>query len=144
MKLPSSINVTLGTAFGFVKSFIISSLIFVSVINIYNDGFTLKEKYGPKWLQKSITYRPLSFGAYFILPLVNPILDDIKNNYSYDEKDTSEDKKSEDTKSQIDEKSDLLRRIDDKQKSDETPKTKDGEGYNKDQIEKLDHLIDLI
>ncbi|HSQ98002.1 MAG TPA: CvpA family protein [Rickettsiales bacterium] len=139
MKFPSSINASLGIVFGFTKSFIISSLIFTTIINIFDEGFSLKEKQGPKWLKESITYKPLSFGAYFILPLINPVLYEFKENYNSDK---DNDSSEEDTKSKIDQNSDVLRRIDEKEKSDD--KKKENDGYNKDQMEKLDHLIDLI
>ncbi|MDD2839539.1 MAG: CvpA family protein [Rickettsiales bacterium] len=133
-KIPSSINMTLGIAFGFTKGFIISSLIFATIINIFDDGFNLKDKFGPGWLQKSATYRPLSFGAFLILPVVDPILNEMKGTYSIPSEDLDKKVLNKNTKKETE-----LIKIEDEKKS---KKEKD-EGYTKDQIDKLDHLIDL-
>ncbi len=135
-KFPSSINITLGIAFGFMKGFIISSLIFATIINIFDDGFSLEEKFGPGWLQRSTTYKPLSFGAYFILPIVDPLLNEMKDNYSV----SDEEIEKNSIKDHLNEK--LIPSKADK-KDDKSDKKEEKNGYSKDQIEKLDHLIDL-
>ena len=134
-KFPSSINITLGIAFGFMKSFIISSLIFATIINIFDDGFNLEDKFGQGWLQKSATYKPLSFGAYLILPVFDPILNEMKENYSISDKDLEE----KGIKNEAKEKLDLIKTKDEEKTTDD----KEKDGYTKDQIDKLDHLIDL-
>lgn len=136
-KFPSSINITLGIAFGFAKGFIISSLIFATIINIFDDGFNLKDKFGPGWLQKSATYKPLSFGAYLILPVVDPILNEMKSDYSVSDEDIEKKGIKNDAKEKIN-----LLKTNDKEKTTNDNK-KEEDGYTKDQIDKLDHLIDL-
>lgn len=153
-KFPSSINITLGLAFGFTKGFLISSFIFATILNLFGDTDNLSLKSGPKWLQDSQTYRPLSFGAYVILPFTDSILGQIKEKYSATE--SKEEKKDE-----LDNKIDSMRRYKDnydtindlldkkeklKQKEDSKNniEKKDEGGYKKDQMDKLNHLIDIM
>lgn len=148
-KFPQSINITLGIAFGFTKGFLICSLIFASIINLFGNSSDLSSKSGPKWLQDSQTYRVLSFGGYMILPFADSILGQIKERYSIPQQN------EEKTESSESNNIDNLRKFDKKDfnsindlinKKEETPKKEENSdgGYKKDQIEKLNHLLDII
>ena len=95
-KFPYSINLTLGVAFGFLKGFIISSLIFASIITLVDTPTEQEEKVGPKWLQESILYKPLSFGSYLITPVARALISNIKEKYSPEELMKMEENKLED------------------------------------------------
>ncbi len=165
-KFPSSINITLGLAFGFTKGFLICSLIFATILNLFGDTDDLSSKSGPKWLQASQTYRPLSFGAYIILPFADSILGQIKEKYLIPESNDKEenDSKTNDSndkfdslrryKNDYDEINNLLDKADklrspkqSEQSSTDQQKEntqKDSGGYKKDQMNKLNHLIDIL
>lgn len=135
-KFPTSINITLGIAFGFLKGFVISTIIFISIVDIFTDNFSFDKTVGPKWFRNSASYTPLSFSASLILPSINPIFDNLKDNLNK----TKQDEKNNDS---------LQRFIIDKTEKNEKNNNneedkKDQGGYNKNQVEKLEHLIDLI
>lgn len=164
-KFPTSINVTLGLAFGFSKGFIISSLIFASILNIFGTtDESLSSKVGPPWLQNSQTYQPLSFGAYIIMPFTDAIMGKIKERYTIKEdkptKDNVNDNNSEKSNNSPKindlEKTgkgiEFLKRFTNKDESidktkqdvsDKIKKEEDG-GYKKDQVDKLEHLINVL
>lgn len=180
-KFPSSINITLGLAFGFTKGFLISSLIFATILNLFGSTEDLSSKSGPEWLQESETYRPLSFGAYIILPFADSIFGEIKERYIPNDKD-KEDRKDKNSNSNSNGsntyKTDNLRydgngynsmdnliesteRVEgDKANKDNSSKNnsnknnennsidikkiKETGGYKKEQVQKLNHLIDMI
>ena len=164
-KFPTSINITLGIAFGFTKGFLICSLIFASIITLFGNSEEMSSKSGPKWLQESETYRPLSFGAYMILPFADSILGQIKEKYSPENEDKESDEKEEKSKddSKYLRRYEKLKTIDDlidktekneekKTEKNDEKKTENSEnenadengGYKKDQVDKLKHLIDII
>lgn len=164
-KFPSSINITLGLAFGFTKGFLICSLTFATILNLFGSTDDLSSKSGPKWLQASQTYRPLSFGAYIILPFADSILGQIKEKYSIPEskKEEETDSKTNDSNDKIDslrrykndydginnllEKADKLKAPKQVEQNTETSKEdiqKDSGGYKKEQMNKLNHLIDIL
>ena len=132
-RFPTSINITLGFAFGFAKGFLICSLIFASIITLFGNTEEMSSKSGPKWLQNSQTYRPLSFGAYVILPFANSMLGQIKNKYTSPS--TEDDKKDNNKENDI---NSLIDRTENSETKD------DNGGYKKDQVDKLKHLIDVI
>ena len=130
-KFPTSINITLGIAFGFLKGFLISLLIFISMINVFSDSFNFNKDVGPKWFKNSAVYVPLSFATSLIFPSIDPIIDEMKSDF------LKQDKKD----------NDFLKRFttDNNEKENKEDKNeKDNGGYNKNQVEKLEHLIDLI
>lgn len=129
-KFPTSINITLGIAFGFLKGFLISLLIFISMINIFSDSFNFDKDVGPKWFRNSAVYVPLSFATSFIFPSINPIIDEMKGDFLKKDKDNETLKRF------------IIEKTEDK-KDDKKDENDDG-GYKKNQVEKLEHLIDLI
>ena len=144
-KFPQSINITLGIAFGFTKGFLICSLIFASIINLFGNSSDLSSKSGPKWLQDSQTYRVLSFGGYMILPFADSILGQIKEKYSIPQQ--NEEKIENSESNSIDnskkESNSINYLIDKNEQAPKKENNNDG-GYKKDQIEKLNHLLDII
>ena len=130
-KFPTSINITLGIAFGFLKGFLISLLIFISLINILTDSFSFDKNVGPKWFKDSAVYVPLSFAASFVFPSINPVIDEMKSDF------LKKDRDNETLKRFIIDKTE---KDDQNEKEDE----KDNGGYKKNQMDKLEHLIDLI
>jgi len=150
-KFPSSINITLGLAFGFTKGFLICSLIFATILSVFGNTDDLLSKSGPKWLQNSQTYRPLSFGAYIILPFADSVLGQIHEKYSTSE--SEKDSETESKKDNLDNNLEDLRRYkEDDGKMDELiqriddvddPKPDNG-GYKKEQMKKLNHLIEIL
>ena len=129
-KFPTSINITLGIAFGFLKGFLISLLIFISMINIFSDNFNFDKDVGPKWFRNSAVYIPLSFATSFIFPSINPIIDEMKGDFLKKDKDNETLKRF------------IIEKTEDKN-GDKKDENDDG-GYKKNQVEKLEHLIDLI
>jgi membrane protein required for colicin V production len=121
MCIPKSININLGMAFGFIKGFLLSSLIFITILSVSGDTEDLSIKSGPKWLQDSLTYRPLSFGGWLLLPLFNSMTGDLNKQM---EQQKAIDKIIEDVEYKNEELDDV--------------------GYKKEQRDKLEHLIDVI
>lgn len=136
-KFPSSINITLGLAFGFTKGFLICSLIFATILNLFGNTEDLSSKSGPEWFQKSETYRPLSLGAYMILPFADSILGRIKDKYNKNNIFHNNNNNEEKVDSV-----DKPEKSDDKDKINE--KSKENGGYKKEQLEKLNHLIEIL
>lgn len=134
-KFPISINITLGIAFGFLKGFVISTLIFITIIDVFTDNFTFDKEVGPKWLRNSASYTPLSFGASFVLPSISPFFDNMKQNLNK----TKKEEKNNDSLQRF-----ILEKTEDKKDDQDKEEKKDQGGYNKNQVEKLEHLIDLI
>ena len=139
-KFPTSINITLGLAFGFTKGFLISSLIFASIITLFGNSDEISKKSGPKWLQDSQTYRPLSFGAYMILPFADSMFGQIKEKYSVEQTDEDDNEDS----SNLRRYDDINTLIDKTEKEEKEGNNKDTGGYKKDQVDKLKHLVDIL
>lgn len=119
-------NMTLGLAFGFIKGFLLCSLVFTTIIAIFGETEDLSVKSGPQWLQQSETYKPLSFGAYLILPFVDSVIgkvniDMINNPKEIEETTTNEEKSIE---------------VENNKEEDE--------GYREDQINKMNQLIESM
>ncbi|GMO56166.1 MAG: hypothetical protein Ta2D_00600 [Rickettsiales bacterium] len=121
-KIPKSINFNLGMGFGFIKGFLIGSLVFLTVLSVYGDTEDLATKSGPEWLQNSITYRPLSFGGYILLPLYNSMSGNINKQLEQEKVINAMIKEVEEP---------------DKKGDEET-------GYKEKQREELNHLIDIV
>jgi membrane protein required for colicin V production len=141
-QISKSIDINLGIAFGIIKGFLISSLIFISILSIFGDIDDLSVKTGPEWIQKSSTYRPLSFGGYVLSPFVNSIIGNAKENMTL-----KGDKIEKDTQEKI--INEIVEKIEktdkDVEKNNENNITNENDGgYRKDQREKLDYLIDIV
>ena len=137
-KFPYSINATLGIFFGFLKGFLISSLIFLVIMKLFvNDFEELKDSNKPKWLKNAKMYNMLSFGAYLISPINDILFDKMEQQYN-----NLEDKKHMQNDNN-------LRRYDEQNNFDEEEREKNNEeennpGYEKEQIEKLNYLIENL
>ncbi|MDR3290388.1 MAG: CvpA family protein [Rickettsiales bacterium] len=121
-QIPRSINVNLGMSFGFIKAFLINSLVFLTIISVTGNTEDLGTKSGPKWLKDSITYRPLSFGGYILLPLYNSMSGDLNKQFEQ-EKIVGE----------------MVEKIEDKKEDNEKEV-----GYKDRQRDELNHLIEVV
>ena len=136
-KFPQSINITMGFAFGFLKGFLLCSLVFTTILTVFGETDDLSIKSGPAWLQKSQTYKPLSFGSYMILPFVDSAIGKFNKNTEIDNNQNTEDTKI--NKNNID--------IFKEKINDSTIKIEeiiDEGGYRKDQVDKMNHLLESI
>ncbi|MDR0423764.1 MAG: CvpA family protein [Rickettsiales bacterium] len=158
-KIPKYVNLNLGSAFGFLKGFFTSSLIFIVILSVFGDTKDLATKSGPMWLQNSMTYRPLSFGGYLLLPLVQSVTGNLSQDKVVSDLITNIEKnrrggvivnkKHEEENNSNESTEDF--KIDDMERTKEILKNVDLKniniddiGYKKEQIEKLQHLIDIV
>ena len=160
-KIPTSINLTLGTLIGIVKGILVSTIIFLIILELMiekKDYTDLSQKIGPQWLQNSKSYTMLSFGAYAISPFTNSFLEK-KADKKVNEIDTKEIVKEENKKinseEKVENKINNLRRFNDEEEISDEDRNEldniiqeqvipDEEGYNKNQRQELDYLIDAI
>jgi membrane protein required for colicin V production len=153
-KIPSAINQSLGFGFGFCKGYLILSFCFAILVFFYSNPFaqiatnnqqnlddlvmslTQDQKFGPKWLQDSKSYNILQFGADFLSPAVKNMFTKIEykdsiNNSLLDNPDLVK-KPNKELKKDIDQL-----------KMNESKQT-DDYGYNKQDIKKMQRLIEII
>lgn len=160
-KIPTSINLTLGTLIGIVKGILVSTIIFLIILELMiekKDYTDLSQKIGPQWLQNSKSYTMLSFGAYAISPFTNSFLEK-KADKKVNEIDTKEIVKEENKKinseEKVENKINNLRRFNDEEEISDEDRNEldniiqeqiipDEEGYNENQRQELDYLIDAI
>lgn len=160
-KIPTSINLTLGTLIGIVKGILVSTIIFLIILELMiekKDYTDLSQKIGPQWLQNSKSYTMLSFGAYAISPFTNSFLEK-KADKKVNEIDTKETVKEENKKinseEKVENKINNLRRFNDEEEISDEDRNEldniiqeqvipDEEGYNENQRQELDYLIDAI
>ena len=160
-KIPTSINLTLGTLIGIVKGILVSTIIFLIILELMiekKDYTDLSQKIGPQWLQNSKSYTMLSFGAYAISPFANSFLEK-KADKKVNEIDTKEIVKEENKKinseEKVENKINNLRRFNDEEEISDEDRNEldniiqeqvipDEEGYNENQRQELDYLIDAI
>lgn len=145
-KFPYSVNATLGTFFGFIKGFLISSLIFLMIVKLFvGDLEELNNDDKLGWIKNARTYNMLNFGAYFISPISNTLFNKIEEKYSttYIKNVDQENNKLQRYKEQnnLIEKQD---NINEKQQEIYNNKEENSSGYKKEQIEKLDYLIENL
>ncbi len=160
-KIPTSINLTLGTLIGIIKGILVSTIIFLIILELMiekKDYTDLSQKIGPQWLQNSKSYTMLSFGAYAISPFTNSFLEK-KADKKVNEIDTKEIVKEENKKinseEKVENKINNLRRFNDEEEISDEDRNEldniiqeqvipDEEGYNENQRQELDYLIDAI
>lgn len=127
-KMPAMFDKSLGALFGFAKTLIIFGALYATYFNIQNLVFHEKVN-DPKWLKSSKTYGLVKFSASTLntpvkkfIAAISPNLNDIK------------DKRLEEIPNK---KSKIEKDIDLKN-------VKKDAGYSKKDIEKMNHLIDII
>lgn len=165
-KIPTSINITLGTFFGLIKGILISTIIFLIIVELFGDTKASLNKKAPKWLQISKTYKLLLFSAETISPFTESFFNKVGENYNNIDinvdniKDDvlKESQKIKEDKEKLDGKEDNNKNIEDlkrfnnesanelenttKNKIDNN--TESDDGYDNDQRKELDYLIDSI
>jgi len=125
---PISINVFFGFIFGTVKGYILSALIFAIILNIYGDKTTQ-----PDWFTMSKSYEPLSIGADVMKPFTDSLFGSLS-----EEKSKKPAKKTDEPEEIEDNDSDYPTQPSKKNSSTEET------GYKKEQIKKMDRLIETI
>ena len=160
-KIPTSINLTLGTLIGIVKGILVSTIIFLIILELMiekKDYTDLSQKIGPQWLQNSKSYTMLSFGAYAISPFTNSFLEkkaDKKVNEINTKETVKEENKKINSEEKVENKINNLRRFNDEEEISDEDRNEldniiqeqvipDEEGYNENQRQELDYLIDAI
>lgn len=133
-KFPYSVNITLGTFFGFIKGFLISSMIFLIILKLFGDTPDINKKTGPEWIKNSKTYNILTFGLYIISPFTDSFFDKMKQEYIIPEKN------KDNNKMKIEEKTNDVNDL----KKIRNIKDIDKEGYKKEQIKRLSRLIEIL
>lgn len=172
-KIPTSINITLGTFFGLIKGILISTMIFLIIVELFGDTKMSLNKKAPKWLQNSKSYKLLLFSAETISPFTDSFFNKVGENYNNidididdikdkvlpekeeeikDEKDNNADNKEENN----DNKKELRRFTEEStnnaekdkenkiENTENTNNSKSDNGYDNDQRKELDYLIDSI
>jgi len=143
-KMPKIFDRSLGVLFGIVKTLIIFGFIFSTSLNLY--GFLLGKKIDdsspllPAWLRDAKSYNLLKFSESTLDPAVKKFFDSATQNFD------EVAPKSEDLNSKIDELMNKNDKAEDGAKSlDNNPEdVLKNSGYNKKDIEKMNHLIEII
>lgn len=147
-KMPKIFDRSLGVFFGFVKTLLIFGFIYSLYFNLYGMllGKKLEEgtKKEPQWLVDAKSYSLLKFAGDTLDPVVKKFFDSITKNLdqvipkdkNLDEK-IDEIMKDKDLQSETKKAEDVVKKASD-------VKTDSDVGYNKKDIEKMNHLIDII
>ncbi len=139
-KMPKMFDCSLGVLFGFVKTLIICGFIYSLYFTLY--GFLLggKLKEGgvktPDWLRDAKCYSLLKFSGETLDPLVKKFFDAATENL---------DRVVPNSKEVLDKKIDeVIEEKAEEAMSEQLDKSDIDAGYNKKDIEKMNHLIDII
>lgn len=136
-KIPNSFNRSLGVLFGLIKTLLVFGLFYSITVNTYESllGKTSEaKKQLPAWLKDAKCFGILRTSGEIIDPVVKVFFDAALKNF---------DQVIPKSKDELDQKIDEV--IDEKT-SEKTPLKSDSEksGYNKKDIEKMNHLIEII
>jgi len=142
--IPESVDKSLGFAFGFAKGYFIVALVFVVITTIYAANLPIfasrvqaqDGRYGPKWLIESKSYKIITIGADIWQPLIDKVSDMLTNSSINDKKDDLDEK--------INEIQDDLDNVEKAKEIYDTINDLSNQGYHKDEIEKMDRLIETI
>jgi len=140
-KFPSSINVSFGLIFGTLKGYMLSALAFSIIMNVYGSS-----KNEPEWFSSSKSYQPLLIGSDIIKPFTDSLFGSLSEKKSDDDKKPKNEinnfiKKLEKTKDNL---KYLERATEDAAIEEQIEEVIEDEGYKKDQIKKMDRLINSI
>lgn len=147
-KIPKIFDRSLGVFFGFVKTLLIFGFIYSLYFNLYGMLLGKKleegEKKEPQWLTDSKCYSLLKFSGDTLNPLVKKFFDSITKNL---DQVIPKDKNLDEKIDEIMQDKDLLSET--KKAEDIAKKASDinadaDVGYNKKDIEKMNHLINII
>jgi membrane protein required for colicin V production len=146
-KMPKALDRSLGVLYGFFKTLLIFGLIYSAICNSY--GYLLGKKDAhkkpkaelPSWLREAKSHNILKAAGEVLDPVVVLFINSMQKNMEKavpDEKDLDE--KIDEIIEQKDEKVPPSERS---EKPEETKVDRDA-GYNKKDIKKMDHLIEII
>lgn len=159
-KIPEIFDRSLGVLFGIVKTLLIFGIVYSAMLNvgsfmaIRKDDFTA-ESFKPRWLVKAKSYNLIKISGKTVDPIVKIFLNVIIKNF---EKNMPEGKKLEDAQTGValeeGVEDSLITGLDtkineivgdktDKTESDTSSANK-GNGYSKKDIQKMDHLIEIV
>jgi uncharacterized membrane protein required for colicin V production len=164
--MPDSIDKSFGFAFGFTKGFLIFSLIFAIIQAVYSNNFNVlslklpkeensSDRIGPNWLIEAQSYKVLELGSNIWNPIINKTLSLVNNNNfqkSIEEnlgnKILQKDSSKSDSKVEPNSKDSIfyeLQKINKLYKDIENiDKEGVNKGYEKEDIKKMDRLIETI
>jgi uncharacterized membrane protein required for colicin V production len=132
-KMPALFDKSLGVLFGFFKTLLIFGFIYSLYVNVYLLALgSNAEAQKPDWLTKSKSYSIIKFSGETLDPLIKTFFESISGNF--DDLISQEDF-DEKINEIIEEKSLDIEDIEDITKN---------SGYNKKDIEKMNHLINII
>jgi membrane protein required for colicin V production len=148
--MPQLFDRSLGVLFGIAKTLIVFGFVYSLSLNLY--GFTLgKEIDGtspliPNWFKDAKCHNVITFSGKMLHPLVTKFFDESTKNF---DKTTP---KKDDLNKKIDEilgkkkfdESDLDRAIEGVEKNSNSATVDSDAGFNKKDIDKMNHLIDVI
>lgn len=139
-RVPNLFDKSLGILFGFIKTLIIFGAVYSVYLNIYGVVMKDEEVEDPSWFKESKSYSMIKFSGEMVNPLVKAFFSGIADDFDkvlpkkeLDEK--IEEVAGEEEDSGIAEPEIKLKEI-------EIPSSETG--YNKKDIEKMNHLIDII
>lgn len=145
-KIPKAFDRSLGVLFGFVKTLIIFGFIYSLYFNLYGSllGKGLKqskEMKVPQWLESAKCYSLLKLSGEALDPLVKNFFDSVTENFDRVLPDSEDplDKKIEEITT------DKMQERDEETSSNfQIKNDKKESGYSKKDIEKMNHLIEII
>ena len=133
-KMPGLFDKSLGVLFGFFKTMLIFGFAYSLYINVYSLTLNNDSLEEPTWLTQSKSYGIIKFSGETINPLVKKFFESISGNF--DEIILPDDDEFEDKiEDLLDEDPIEIEDIEDLSKK---------SGYNKKDIEKMNHLINII
>jgi uncharacterized membrane protein required for colicin V production len=133
-KLPRAVDQSLGVLFGVFKSLLIFGIFYSAMTNIYSI-FSKEKGAMPDWLEQARCRK--------IVAMMSPMFDSITSGgikeftKNIGQKDEKVDKKNDELDKKNDNKKDGM-------VGDETAETLDDSGYNKRELEKMNHLMEII
>lgn len=134
-KMPNLFDKSLGVLFGFFKTLLIFGFIYSLYLNLYGavlSNTKTSEIEEPSWFKEAKSYGLIRFSAESLDPIVTKFFSSISGNIGEIL-----------PKEKLDEKIDEILQEDSSENLDQAPVDKNS-GYNKRDIEKMNHLIDII
>lgn len=137
-KVPNLFDKSLGILFGFIKTLIIFGAVYSVYLNIYGVVMKDEKVEDPSWFTESKSYSMIKFSGEMINPLVRAFFTEISDDFDKVLPQKELDEKIDEVIEEEEEgviKEPKIKLEDD---------VKIESGYNKKDIEKMNHLIDII
>ena len=137
-KVPNLFDKSLGVLFGFIKTLIIFGAVYSVYLNVYAVVLKDEKVEDPKWFRESKSYSMIKLSGEMLDPFVRGFFAEISDDF---DKVLPQKELEEKIEEVIDE--------DNKEEPSQEPKlkienVKTDTGYSKKDIEKMNHLIDII